>query len=71
MRLLPMLAPMAQKIVRVDAHHQDGRRRVRSDQIEVSAAVARGASGTSTLLAETSFGNSTALPPGYDFRLDT
>ena len=44
MRLLPMLAPMAQKIVRVDAHHQAGRRRVCSDRIEVSAAVARGAS---------------------------
>jgi hypothetical protein len=116
MRLLPMLAPMAQKIVRVDAHHQADRRRVCSDRIEVSAAVARGASeridgalsrdsvrrrgslasakvqetsssrsqaqtrqnnggqcfgnsggpifldGTSTLLTETSFGNSTALP---------
>ena len=44
MRLLPMLAPMAQKIVRVDAHHQDGRRRVWSDRIEVSAEAARGAS---------------------------
>jgi hypothetical protein len=43
MRLLPMLAPMAQKIVRVDAHHQAGRRRECSDRIEVSAAVARGA----------------------------
>ena len=41
MRQLPMLAPMAQKIVRVDAHHQAGRRRVCSDRIEVSAAVAR------------------------------